>query len=455
MTEELLDVLEDLTSIASPGALVSVKGGASLTLNVTLAFLQRWREFSMCSLEVTGAARVVFPPSLSPTKERKIDQHYVGLKLTGVSASAVPAGLFSGKLAAGLLLNNTSVGLLPAGLFSGVPALHSLHIVNSTVGVMEGPLGNAMLHTKMWQEEEEPVKVVNSTVGLLSGGALHLKMERYQRATLQGLSLGRVASGAIQVEGGEMVMEKCAAARVEAAAILLAKKARLLLRDNWLALQPHALTQIPCSQEGHRMYDNHFFVLLNGTAIPVSLTTNQTAAPPGAQLKEEIAERERLTAILSTVIHPTCITSNLAPLPTLSPLPAWSLLTPTKMVEFVLIGLFVGLIMGGLILLCYKCYNRRRRQPRCDEPLVVQPVVMSQIPQDPIYEECLPPPLPALPPPSCREECSASIVKNEFGKNTVENEYLVMDTPQQRHPRDIHTHLPPVANVAFPAPLNH
>ncbi|XP_063851607.1 uncharacterized protein LOC135094980 [Scylla paramamosain] len=426
MTEELLDVSRDLTKIASPQALVSVKGGVSLNLNITLAFLQRWREFSMSHLDVNGASRVVFPHSVPTLKQKKSDHHFVGMKLTGVSVSEVPAGVFSGKLAAGLSLHNTSVGLLPAGLFRGVPSLYNLHILNSTVGMIEGPLSDAVLDTKVWRKVEEPVKVANSTVGLLSGGALHFKMEAYQRITLQEVSLGRVDSGAVQVEGGEVLVEQCVAARVEADAMLLGEKTRFQVKNNWFALQPHALTQLSCEQEGHRMYDNHFSVPHNNTVIPVSLTINQTAAPAGAEIEKELAERERLIAILSTVIHPTCIFYNLAPLPTPAPLLTSIFLTPAKIVQFVLIGLVVGLLIGCLIFLCYKCLSRRRRrQARCDQPLGQQPIVMTQITPEPIYEECLsPPPLPAFP---CREECSTLRADNGIRKKTVENEYMIMD----------------------------
>lgn len=426
MTEEVLDVKHSLSRVTSPQALVTVKGGASLNLNVSKAFLQRCRQFALCHLNVKGAGRVVFPPSVPPVKEKRVEHDYVGIELTDVSVNEVPSGVFSGKSAAGLTLRNTTVGLLPAGLFSSVPALHHFHIFDSTVGVMEGPLAGPVLNTKMWEREEEPVKVIRSTVGLLGTEALHLRMESHQSVVLQGVSLGRVDSGALQVQGGrEVVVEQCVAARVEAGAVLLqGRKTRLLLQDNWLALQPGALTQLPCGDNAHHMDNNLFTVLHNGVTTHVTLTTNQTAALPGAPPDEELAERERLTTILSTVIHPSCI--SFSPLPTAAPQAAVSDLTTGKIVQFSVISLLVGLVLGGLLLHCYVRWSRRR-QSRTKQPASLQPVIMTQIPEDPIFRDHdSPPPVPPFPRLDV-DDWTVSCAANGVGKST-EKQYEAMQS---------------------------
>ncbi|XP_050698518.1 uncharacterized protein LOC126986416 [Eriocheir sinensis] len=385
---------------------VLVEGSASLTLSFTAHFFTAWRQFSSCSLDVFGAASVVFPELAPHEHDNPLGHYFAGLGLANVTTREVPAALFSGKQSAGLRLRNSTVGRLPAGLLKGVPSLHYMEVINSTVGVLEGPLGDPALNTAPHIGKKPlPVLLTHSSVGLVNSGALRLRLGRDQTVLLEGVSLGRVEAWAVEVAGaGEVVMKHCTAARVERDALLLGWNTRLALMGNWLAVQPGALTRYPCDDDGqHRISGNHFKVLQHHAAFSPALQHAERHS--GQRAAARLAWR------LATALHPTCVAANLpAPAPQ-APAP-WSAISVEQMAAFGAVGAVIGAVVACLTIVLHRQRCRRGRDTDANPP---PPVLMSRLlaaqePEpcdpDPIYEEPRPMPSEPRPLPSPPLGCS-------------------------------------------------
>ena len=74
----VVSVMEEFGNVSLSRTSVSVKGGPSLTLNVTLDFLEQWRESRMCQLSVEGVGRVLFPPVIPHSKLKDVNHLYAG-----------------------------------------------------------------------------------------------------------------------------------------------------------------------------------------------------------------------------------------------------------------------------------------------------------------------------------------------------------------------------------------
>lgn len=335
----------------------------------------------------------------------------------------MPAALFSGKQSAGLRLRNSTVGRLPAGLLKGLAFLHYIEVINSTVGVLEGPLGDHNLNTApLVNWKAQPVLLKHSAVGLVSGGALRLRLRRDQTVVMEGVSLGRVEAWAVEVAGGgEVVLRHCTVARMEPDALLLGGSTRLALTGSWLAVQPGALTRYPCDHDGqHRISGNHFTVLRHHAAFSPAL---------------QHAERhkgQRAATRLATALHPTCVASNLPTPAPEAPAP-WSAISVEQMVAFGAVGVVIGIAVACLAIVVHRQHCRRGRDPFANPP---PPVLMSHLlparePEpcnpDPIYEEPrhMPPDLPdprplPSPPLGCSPDKAASCGGGQDGGRAAE-----------------------------------
>ncbi|KAG0710947.1 hypothetical protein GWK47_002407 [Chionoecetes opilio] len=453
LTEDLMTGASNYSHVSFPRGFVSVRGGPKLALTLTLAFVLRWRELAASSLDVSGAGRVIFPKDIPPfTPDKPLKHYYAGLVLTNVTyISEIPVNIFSGKKEAGLTLNTTTIGRLPPGLLNGTTFLHHLHLFHSTVGIMEGPLREPQIRTQTGKINERVI-ISNSTLGLLSSQALNLKLQLDQKVILQGSSIARMDSEALQVDGGTVEMEHCTVAKMEVTALVLGKDTRFTLQDNWFAVKPGALTSVLCDGVSQDMLRNHYYVLYNATtAEHISLTPQnnehhkiqpQVTSLTSQDVTSEnsnITERQRLQAILSTVLHPSCLSHDLIPPPTTPP-PT----IPTELWKLAVLacaGLIAGLLVSCITLLAYqRCQRRQRKQKLTSNNTTV---LMSQLHEEPIYSEpSEPPALPPFPASLCRpSDTCASLYGNQdsCGDGTkglgcldagerkgTENEYMMM-----------------------------
>lgn len=338
----------------------------------------------------------------------------------------MPAAIFSGKRSAGLHLRNSTVGRLPAGLLNGVESLCYLEVINSTVGVLEGPLGDPALNTDPQNGRKlQPVLVKHSAVGLVNRGALRLSLQQDQTVMLEGVSLGRVEAWAVEVEGpGKVELKHCTLARMEPDALLLGRDTRLSLAGNWLAVQPGALTHYPCDDDGHHRISGNDFTVLQ----------HHAAFSPALQHAER-HRRQRAAARLSTALHPTCVAANLPPPAPQGPA-SWSAISVEQMLAFGAVGVVIGAVVACLAIVVYRQQCHRGRDPTVNQ---VPPVLMSHLlgadtlprpcDPDPIYEEprCAARPLPS-PPLGCSPDKAASCSSGQDGGRAAEatpNHYVM------------------------------
>lgn len=352
-----------------------------------------------------------------------------------VSVDFIPSGLFSGKQSAGLRLTRSSVGRISSELLRHVGALKYLKVRQSSVGLFEGPLGPEDLKVK---NSKRPVYVEDSTLGRLGEGALRLTTLSRVDLVLQNTIVGEVSAEALDLSGpAKLVLDDCQVAHLDQLALTLHGEATLAITNSTVMAEPGALSELPCSFHRNHIHSNRVFVL--------APDEGQVHTPDLANQTLDLDQQPSIRELLETVLHPTCVEDNL---------PKELRLTPTVLPEhrtdpwplratlYSFIGVVVLVLMVGLVLACLLVRARRRHRPNND--LDNQVVVMSQLHDDPVYEEpsflrTAPPPVP---PPTvlldsytakldarpCAADAAASscCAGSPLVSKVVENEYMNM-----------------------------
>ncbi|XP_071544650.1 uncharacterized protein [Panulirus ornatus] len=381
---------------------VRVEAVASLV--VKEGFIEQWRQYHSCALDIWSVNKLWLPETAPFLHgfHAKWKHVFAGVGLVNVTVDSLPAGLFSGKQSAGLRLTKCYVGRISSELLGNVKSLKYLEIRQSSVGLLEGPLGRKDLLVKGGTKGKYPVYVVSSTIGQVGKGALRLTATSKEDLVFHEVILGQLAAGAVNLFGrAKLVLDRCQVADMPQLAITLHNKTSVAITNSTLVLQRGALSNLPCSFYQHHIHSNQMLLL----------SEDGDHAPDPRNHTEDVDQvsstRQRLVEMLEIVLHPTCVEDNLPPWlhrPSTTSLPPYpeemrdSSLLKTGLYSFVG-GSGIAIIMV-FVLTCLLVRARRRRPITSRDNQVV---VMSQLTPDTIYEDpaflqAAPPPVP--PPPT-------------------------------------------------------
>lgn len=376
---------------------VRVEAVASLV--VKEGFIEQWRQYHSCALDIWSVNKLRLPETdpFLHTFHVKWKHVFAGVGLVNVSVDSLPAGLFSGKQSAGLRLTKCTVGRISSELLGNVKSLKYLEIRQSSVGLLEGPLGRKDLLVKGGTKSKYPVYVVSSTIGRVGRDALRLTATSKEDLVFHGVILGQVVAGAVNLFGrAKLVLDKCQVAYMPQLAITLHNKTSVAITNSTLVLERGSLSTLPCSFYQHHIHSNQVLLLPQDGDDPDP--RNHTE-----DLDQGTSTRQRLVEMLEIVLHPTCVEDNLPPWlhrPSTTALPPYpeeirdSSLLKTGLYSFVG-GSGIAIIMV-LVLTCLLLRARRRRPITNQDNQVV---VMSQLTPDTIYEDPAFLQAPPVPPP--------------------------------------------------------
>ncbi|XP_069955013.1 uncharacterized protein [Cherax quadricarinatus] len=444
-TEQELTLTEAVLNGASTSLMlrtyVKVKSPSERTrVVVTEGFVKQWKVFEMCSLEVEGG-QLLLPEAVEIIKSEKTYSEGT-LELLNVTVDVIPSGLFSGKNSARLRLIGCYVGRLSSGLMDQVNFLQCLHINNSVIGVFEGPLSSEALvlrHTRGYSD----VKLLKCTFGKLATGAIKFHTSEGNDIVLEEVTVGEVAAGALDARGkGKLVMKKCRIADLHQNALRLQDRILADIANNTLIVRPGGLSQLQCSFHAHHIDSNSIMVIpaLSGLNELDNLRVSNDTIH--SKPKPETFIHDVLVEVLRKALHPSCVEYNLPvwlPPTTLfsSPEPLHKRDTTLHKGLYSFVAVSVTAMVVVVVLACLLVQTRRRRSaPRTNN----QVVVMSQLQEDPIYEDpdfhMMAPPVP-LPSAHLAEACGGKTADTSSGSNhcsaetplqekAVENQYVSM-----------------------------
>ncbi|XP_042226008.1 uncharacterized protein LOC121869014 [Homarus americanus] len=430
--------LLEMTSIRLELSTKAVDSEANVTeglgdreARVTAGFFGKWREYYHCALYIRGG-RLFLPEVVDSSLGFQLSDRTAGLSLVNVALDVLPGGLFSGKRAK-LQIFRSSVGRIAAGLLRGVNELQYMEIQTSTVGVFEGPLGTTQLQIG---QAQHPLYVYNTTIGILLKGAFRIGFPRRENLVLKEVTIGVVSEGGFDVSGSASVeLSNCRVADLRQHAFKLESQGKIAINSSWLNLRPGALSQFTCAFHANHIHSNNILLLPGNSAYDFPNTYDQQ---DDLELLNNdtlnFLARERLMEELGQALHSTCVKDNLPSwLPQLSSTGALPLKNNKRPLLlnglYILVGVSVMAMLLVVLLACLLTRSRRRIVPT-NSPVMV----MSQLAEDPIYEDVpvpcsAPPPVPpptTIPRSHCMDKmgaCSARDNKDDLcaAKSSMDN----------------------------------